>query len=164
MGLTNLSPIIAKIQDQPNWYQRRLLLQITKQWSQIVGTAVSQQTRPTGIYRQVLQVAVANSAWSQALMFERRQILAKLQPYLNKEAITDIHFSTAKWQTMSKPIAIPELLEHHPSYIAPHQHPQFIQLPLPPTDALNALQRLTQLVKTKRRAYQNAQDVAVPPH
>jgi len=160
MTLTNLLPALTKIQSQPNWQDRRRFLQIISHWQDIVGASVAQQTRPTGIYRDVLQVAVANSGWSQALAFERLRILSKLQPLLLKgmEPIVDIHFSTAKWNSFKpsdkeapesiKPI--PELLRQHPSYISPLQaSPKIRQLPLPPSTALEAFQRLSSIVKTQ---------------
>ncbi|AFY73015.1 putative RNA-binding protein containing Zn ribbon [Synechococcus sp. PCC 7502] len=165
MSLTSLSPIIATIQAQPSWQDRRRFLQIISHWHTVVGASVAQQTRPTGIYRNVLQVAVANSAWSQALAFERLRILSKLQPLLlnGMEPIVDIHFSTAKWNAIKQPIKeslnssqepkkpIPELLIQHPSYISPKrlEASQVKQLPLPPSNALEAFHRLTAIVKTQ---------------
>jgi predicted nucleic acid-binding Zn ribbon protein len=166
VSLTSLSPVIAKIQSQPNWQERRRFLQIISHWQEVVGVSVALQTRPTGIYRQVLQVAVSSSAWSQALAFERLRILAKLQALQpsNAKAITDIHFSTAKWHSLSVATSEiisnsiskatleqsppSELLTQHPSYVAPKPL-QTIQLPLPPSSALEAFQRLAAIVKTQ---------------
>jgi predicted nucleic acid-binding Zn ribbon protein len=157
MSLTNLLPVIAKIQSQPNWQDRRRFLQIISHWHEVVGASVAQQTRPTGIYRAVLQVSVSSSAWCQALVFERLRILSKLQPLLpaGMEPITDIHFSTAKWHSLKASVESPEsltsvseLLLHHPSYIAPKTL-KSTQLPLPPSTALEAFQRLSAIVKTQ---------------
>lgn len=157
MALTNLVPVIAKIQSQPNWQDRKRFLQIINRWHEVVGASVAQQTRPTGIYRQVLQVAVSSSTWSQALVFERLRILTKLQPLLPKgmEPITDIHFSTAKWHSLKTPIPltdstpVPEILLQHPSYISPTKSVEANQLMLPPSSALEAFQRLMAIVKTQ---------------
>ncbi len=131
MALTNLLSVINKIQSQPSWQERQRLLQISSLWPEVVGASVAQQTRPTGIYRQVLQVAVSSSTWSQALVFERRRILNKLLPLLapNLEPIVDIHFSTSKWKSGGESNmanaatnvleVIPEILLEHPCYIAP---------------------------------------------
>jgi predicted nucleic acid-binding Zn ribbon protein len=157
MALTNLVPVIAKIQSQPNWQDRQRFLQIINRWHEVVGASVAQQTRPTGIYRHVLQVAVSSSTWSQALVFERLRILSKLEPLLpsGMEPIVDIHFSTAKWHSLkptSKPAEsakpIPELLLLHPSYISP-KILKTSQLNLPPSSPLEAFQRLTAIVKTQ---------------
>ncbi len=157
MALTNLSPIIATIQSQPSWQDRRRFLQIISHWQEVVGASVAQQTRPTGIYRHVLQVAVSNSAWSQALVFERLRILGKLQPLLAKgmEPIVDIHFSTAKWSSFKSPVlskeplnSISELLRQHPSYISPRPL-QIKERSLPPTTPIEAFQRLASIVKTQ---------------
>jgi predicted nucleic acid-binding Zn ribbon protein len=157
MSLTSLLPIINKIQSQPNWQDRRRFLKITSLWHQLVGASVAKQTRPTGIYRHILQVAVSNSVWSQALAFERLRILSKLQPLLGHgmEPIIDIHFSTAKWNSpvkvapeFVKPELIPEILLQHPSYIAPSPK-STSQLSIPPSSAMEAFERLRSIVKTQ---------------
>ncbi len=161
MALTNLVPVIAKIQSQPNWQDRQRFLQIINRWHEVVGASVANQTRPTGIYRHVLQVAVSSSTWSQALVFERLRILSKLQPLLpsGMEPIVDIHFSTAKWHSLKPTLEsaesvklVPELLLQHPSYISPKsisKSTSVSQLTLPPSSALEAFQRLAAIVKTQ---------------
>jgi len=163
MALTNLIPTINKIQSQPNWQDRRRFLKIVSLWSKLVGESVAKQTRPTGIYRNILQVAVSSSAWSQALVFERIRIVSKLQPLLGSEMepIVDIHFSTAKWSSPPKAITespksetlqpLPEILIQHPSYIAPtpkkSTKDHATQLNIPPSNPLEAFERLRSLVK-----------------
>ncbi|MEE3719026.1 DUF721 domain-containing protein [Tumidithrix elongata RA019] len=151
MSLTGLSQVIGHIQSQTNWRQRNQFLQILQTWSEIVGDSVASQTRPTGVYQQVLQVAVSSSVWSQALSFERVRILTKLNAQLAiAPAIADIHFSTAKWASKPKQPLRPDLteqLKQHPSYLsvattqtAPVK---------PPQDALEAFDRWSALIKQR---------------
>lgn len=160
MALTNLSQVIGQIQTQEGWQQRRQFLLILEHWSRIVGESVAMQTRPTGIYRQVLQVAVSNSSWSQALTFERQRILKKLHPFLAgyPETVKDIHFSTAKWFSTKEerspvPVDPSEFIKQHPSYIsvkidlAPLSRSKADQ-PKEPLDALTAFNRWANLVKS----------------
>jgi predicted nucleic acid-binding Zn ribbon protein len=151
MSLTGLSQVIGHIQSQSNWRQRTQFLQISQAWSEIVGASVAGQTRPTGIYQQVLQVAVSSSVWSQALSFERVRILAKLNDRLAiAPAILDIHFSTAKWASKPKQLQrqdLAEELKRHPSYLAVTT-PQSAPVK-PPQDPLEAFDRWSVLIKQR---------------
>jgi predicted nucleic acid-binding Zn ribbon protein len=115
--LTSLTQVITHIQSQENWQQQRRFLKILEYWSNVVGDSVAQQTRPTGVYREILQVAVSSPVWSQALMFERFRILAKLNPMLvgMGETIQDIRFSTAKWLTTPPKLLTKQAESQHPS-------------------------------------------------
>ncbi len=162
MSLNSLAQVIDRIQSQENWQHHRQYLQILEHWATAVGESVAEQTRPCGVYRQVLQVAVSSSVWSQALVFERRRILVKLNPKLVGSAppLLDIHFSTAKWASPSKPInksnnpawaltAEPEpseLLKLHPSFVRSPQS-SLPAHPRPPETALEAFQRWSAAVK-----------------
>jgi predicted nucleic acid-binding Zn ribbon protein len=160
MSLSTLGQVIDLIQSKESWQHHRQFLQIVEHWPHVVGESVAQQTRPSGVYRQVLQVAVSSSVWSQALVFERRRILAKLNPMLVGSAppLADIHFSTAKWsslpnQTTNK-AGLGAVKASEPSELM-QQHPSFMQSPrsMPqananqPTTALEAFQRWSNAVK-----------------
>jgi predicted nucleic acid-binding Zn ribbon protein len=151
MSLTGLSQVIGHIQSQTNWQQRNQFLQILQTWSEIVGVSVAGQTRPTGVYQQVLQVAVSSSVWSQALSFERIRILAKLNAQLAiAPAIIDIRFSTAKWASKPKQLIRPDLaeqLKQHPSYLSGTNPPEIVAKP--PEDALEAFDRWSALIKQR---------------
>ncbi|UXE61182.1 MAG: DUF721 domain-containing protein [Woronichinia naegeliana WA131] len=121
MSLTGLPNILHDIQSPNSWQQRRQYLFILEKWSDIVGDLVAKQTCPMGVYQKNLQVAVSSSVWSQALAFERVRILAKINTLSGGDrslAITDIHFSTAKWATQQQTIAQSKvMMEDHPSYL-----------------------------------------------
>jgi predicted nucleic acid-binding Zn ribbon protein len=108
MGLQSLPHLLNSISSQESWRGRRQFQMLVSCWPEIVGQAVAAQTRPTGIQRQVLQVATASSAWAQNLAFERHTILAKLNAKLGPSPglnlgleLSDIRFSTAQWQSES---------------------------------------------------------------
>ncbi len=157
MTFSTLDQIIGKIQAQPSWQGRRHFLKVLEHWKHVVGDRVAIETQPTGIYRNILHVAASGSTWSQALTFERRRILDKLQHYLvNYPPLEDIHFSTARWETgkksrvlTPKPQSKSDLFKRHPSYIPPTNVTLFAKKnsPLPPETALEAFQRLANIVK-----------------
>jgi predicted nucleic acid-binding Zn ribbon protein len=159
MALNSLGQVIDRIQSQENWQHHRQYLQILEYWAVAVGESVAEQTRPCGVYRQVLQVAVSSSVWSQALVFERRRILVKLNPKLVGSAppLLDIHFSTAKWASPSKPLNKPtsglaaepelsELMKLHPSFVRSPQS-SLPANPRAPETAMEAFQRWSNAVK-----------------
>ncbi len=98
MALQSLQRVMKQIQQQKAWRSQQTFRQITSRWTELVGEAVSLQTRPTSLQDQVLQVAVANSSWAQNLMFERRRLLQKINAELSL-SLRDIRFSTAKWNS-----------------------------------------------------------------
>ncbi len=99
MGLQSLPQLLNSISSQESWRGRRQFQMLVNCWPEIVGQVVATQTRPTGIQRQVLQVATSSSAWAQNLAFERHTILAKLNTKLDQLKLSDIRFSTAQWQS-----------------------------------------------------------------
>jgi predicted nucleic acid-binding Zn ribbon protein len=121
MSLTGLPNILHDIQSRTSWQQRCQYLLIAEKWAEIVGDSVAKQTSPIGVYQKTLQVAVSSAVWSQALSFERIRILAKVNALVGGSsnlAITDIHFSTAKWATHQQDIAKRTVIaEDHPSYL-----------------------------------------------
>ncbi|MBD2178996.1 DUF721 domain-containing protein [Pseudanabaena sp. FACHB-1998] len=121
MSLTGLPNILHDIQSRTSWQQRCQYLLIVEKWAEIVGDSVAKQTSPIGVYQKTLQVAVSSAVWSQALTFERVRILAKVNALVGSSsnlAITDIHFSTAKWATHQQALAQRQVIsEEHPSYL-----------------------------------------------
>lgn len=102
MGLQSLPQLLNSISNQESWQGRRQFQRLVACWPEIVGQAVAAQTRPTGIQRQVLQVATSSSAWAQNLAFERHTILAKLSARLGGDLeLNDIRFSTAQWPSQT---------------------------------------------------------------
>lgn len=138
MGLQSLPQLLNSISNQESWRGRRQFQMLLACWPEIVGQVVAAQTRPTGLQRQVLQVATSSSAWAQNLAFERHTILAKLNARLEKELgpLSDIRFSTAQWPSSgagrSGAEANPEgenlseaaiLWRDHPSRVQPVNQP-----------------------------------------
>ena len=61
-------------------------------WSETVGEIVSKNTEPTSIEHGILSIKTTTSAWRQELLFQKKQIIKKLNKKLNKKLIKDIRF------------------------------------------------------------------------
>ena len=61
-------------------------------WSETVGETVSKNTEPTSIEHGILSIKTTTSAWRQELLFQKKQIIKKLNKKLNKILIKDIRF------------------------------------------------------------------------
>ena len=118
MSLQPLNHVLSNLEKQESWRSRRQFSRILEIWPKAVGYAVAKQTRPVGLQRHILQVATASSAWAQTLVFERRQILEKLNAQLSL-TLVDIRFSTAQWRSPQiKPRSSEQsrLWREHPSW------------------------------------------------
>ncbi|MGG6293572.1 DUF721 domain-containing protein [Leptolyngbya sp. AN02str] len=123
MQFDSLTHLIRALEQQDTWLARRQFQRVGECWSRVVGAAVAAQTRPIALQRQVLQVATSSSAWAQNLMFERQNILEKLNAEL-PFTITDIRFSNAQWHAnkSAEPEGLSDsalLWKQHPSYVEP---------------------------------------------
>lgn len=117
--LKSLNHILATVENQPQWQGPQEFQRLLGLWSQVVGKAVADQTRPCSLSRDVLYVATSSSVWVQELKFRRRTILRKLNAHLSSP-LTDIHFSTAQWENPSTPTFgedVAALWQEHPSRI-----------------------------------------------
>lgn len=117
--LRSLNHILATVENQPQWQGPQEFQRLLEVWSDVVGKAVADQTRPCSISRDVLYVAASSSVWVQELKFRRRPILKKLNVHLST-SLTDIHFSTTQWQENSAATWGPnsaKLWQEHPSRV-----------------------------------------------
>jgi len=117
--LKSLNHILATVENQPQWQGPQEFQRLLQVWSEVVGKAVADQTRPCSISRDVLYVAASSSVWVQELKFRRRTILKKLNAHLSTP-LTDIHFSTTQWQEISAATWGPNsarLWQEHPSRV-----------------------------------------------
>lgn len=120
MPFNSLNQVLGSLENQDRWRQQQQFRQLLVCWTEVVGTAVSAQTRPLFIQRQVLQVATSSAAWAQNLAFERCRILKKLNASLPYH-LTDIRFSTAQWRSTKFDANSSEsdiLWQSHPSYVS----------------------------------------------
>lgn len=123
MSFKSLSHILEVLENQAQWKEGQEFRHLQKCWPQVVGPAVAKQTRLLSIQRQTLRVATSSAVWSQTLTFERRRILAKLNPLLPRPLV-DIRFFTDGWPTHPDSTQSPhsELqpgsLQAHPSSMA----------------------------------------------
>lgn len=63
------------------------------QWSEIVGTTISEQAEPVGLRNGVLYLWVRNSTWMQQFYFMKRQILQTLHKKAGLTQIRDLSFT-----------------------------------------------------------------------
>jgi len=137
MSLDSLSQVLEQISRKPTWRRHKRLAVILQCWQELVGQDVARQTRPTGIFQEVLQVATSSAVWCQELSLQRSPILSKINQILLRthpqELLKDIHFSTVRWQ---QDTASP-LTKSRPSSVVLE----------PPADALTAVQRLRQTLE-----------------
>ena len=125
--MQSIQTLMQTLERSPQWQANASLRRILAKWPQLVGEAVAQHSRPTKIYRRVLQVSVSSAAWSQTLTFERSRILQKLHEALpeTQTSIQDLRFAAADWTRLSQrsqPTARPTLADH-PSWAAFPQRP-----------------------------------------
>lgn len=119
MALQALNNLLNALEKQPAWQTYRQFRLILDRWPAIVGAIVAEHTQPLAIHQGVLYVAAANHLWAQNLMFERIRILDKLNS-LADLALSDIRFSTARWQATpqsSSPLGAAMLWQEHPSFL-----------------------------------------------
>ncbi|MGD1861480.1 MAG: DciA family protein [Leptolyngbyaceae cyanobacterium] len=120
--MESIQALMQSLERSPQWRASASLRRILFLWPQLVGEAVAQHSRPTNIYRQVLQVSVSSAAWSQTLTFERSRILQNLHTRLpeTQPAIRDLRFATADWHRMTQQ-SVPTATasnRQHPSWAA----------------------------------------------
>jgi predicted nucleic acid-binding Zn ribbon protein len=61
-------------------------------WPEVVGETVSRVTRPDRVSGDRLIVKVENHAWRNELVYQKQEILAKLNRSLKETVISDIVF------------------------------------------------------------------------
>jgi predicted nucleic acid-binding Zn ribbon protein len=155
MGFTPLNRVLNHIDQQTAARSRQIFQQILISWVDVVGRAVSAQTRPVTVQRRVLQVATSNSTWAQNLAFERQRLLAKLNQRLGlpeAEQLLDIRFSTAQWTRSPQPqstlFEAQSIWQAHPSRVSDAPKPYQEE---PPGDANTMFQRWADRMKARSR-------------
>jgi hypothetical protein len=99
------------------------------QWTTIVGPRIAGRTRVGGLFKNVLTVKVASSAWSNELSFLKVDLIAKLQRA--GYDVTDLRFRLDRIEETKAP------MRRGPSQAAPTTG----QTPLPP-ELLERLQKV----------------------
>ncbi len=125
MALEGLGGLIKGLESQESWQVQRQFRLVLLHWPKSVGFAVARVARPVSIQRGTLYVATSTAAWAQTLLYERLNILRKLNRY-QPLPLKGIRFSTAQWtqnqartksQSQSENPQAKGRLAHHPSYI-----------------------------------------------
>jgi predicted nucleic acid-binding Zn ribbon protein len=102
MALEGLNAVLSQLK-RTQWRDQQSFETFVRLWPEIVGAAVSAQTRPIKLNTQgILYVAVSSGAWAQNLAFERIRILKKVNTAWNG-SVKDIYFSTRDWHHSPSP-------------------------------------------------------------
>jgi predicted nucleic acid-binding Zn ribbon protein len=107
---------------------------LVQQWPEVVGQRAAPNSRPLGIQRGTLQVAVSSPVWGQTLMFERSRLLSRLNQQLHRP-LRDMRFSTARWHET------PGVGTPYEQAMLSHQHPCYVEPPAAPPPAPPRLER-----------------------
>lgn len=65
---------------------------IVEAWPVVMGNFISQYTKEVFVKNQVLHVKVTSPAIKQNLMMERKNLVQRLNQYVDAQVIEDIHF------------------------------------------------------------------------
>jgi predicted nucleic acid-binding Zn ribbon protein len=116
MAFRTVKDILDALEARGHWQTPPLQI-LLKCWHEIVGSSIVLHTRPKSIRNDVLHVATSSAAWAQTLMFERKSLLIKVNQKLSAP-LTDIHFSTASWNSSTRVIKLERPLhQEHPCYV-----------------------------------------------
>ncbi len=61
-------------------------------WPEIVGKAVAENTQAESVEHGVLTIKTSSSAWRQELMFQKSEIVSKINERIGNNTIKDIKF------------------------------------------------------------------------
>lgn len=145
--MESIQQLIGHLERNPQWQAQVQFRRIVALWPTVVGPAVSQHSRPTGLQQQVLQVAVSSAAWAQTLTLERLTILQKLRDRLPADSQpSDLRFSTGRWASAPKGTPLGQLGATRRDLPLPHRH---CQRERPPT-AVDAFQQWAEWLQAQQ--------------
>ncbi|MFO7665795.1 MAG: DUF721 domain-containing protein [Desulfobacterales bacterium] len=61
-------------------------------WKDVVGEAISNNSKPGGFKGKILLVYVSNPVWIQELQYYKKDIITKINDAIGKELVCDIKF------------------------------------------------------------------------
>ncbi|MDL2280501.1 DUF721 domain-containing protein [Selenomonadales bacterium OttesenSCG-928-I06] len=71
-------------------------------WDKIVGSQISENCFPVSIDKGILKLKVKNSAWSHHLMMMKKEVIQKINSYINENLVKDIFFSAGYYGEKKK--------------------------------------------------------------
>lgn len=69
---------------------------LEKQWPEVVGATIADQTLPVAFERGILYIWVRHSAWMQQLWYFREPIKDKVNEYLGKAWVQQVKFTLSR--------------------------------------------------------------------
>ena len=131
MGLNGIQSLFRHLQRQPGWEALRRYQVVQGVWEKVIDPLLLSQTRPLGIQRQVLTIAVSSPALAQNLQLQRVNLLKNLNEQLSQqseEVLLDLRFSALHWHQRRSPVTLQPL--NNPATLpepvvppSPHQTP-----------------------------------------
>jgi predicted nucleic acid-binding Zn ribbon protein len=117
MSWSSINQVITNITQQPAWDAYRAWQEILVAWPtvldslQINSPDLASQIYPRVRNNDVLQVATNSAALADLCTWQRRSILKALNATLT-EPLTDIRFSTGRWQIPAPPTVTVEQVDY----------------------------------------------------
>jgi len=148
MGLNGIQSLLRHLQRQPGWEALRRYQRVQVAWQKVMDPRLLSLTRPLGVQRQVLTIAVVSPALAQNLQLQRLSLLKQLNEELDQEseeALTDLRFSALLWHQRRSPASSPTL-----ENAAPLPRP-IVPPPPPRPPAQNVNEALTRWLHTLER-------------
>jgi hypothetical protein len=88
-----LSSVMPGVLKEIGLDRRRVELEISKVWNNLIDPNIAAHAQPTGLNKGTLFVTVDNSVWlSEIVRYRRKEILDRLQHSFGKEFIARISF------------------------------------------------------------------------
>ncbi|NOQ46473.1 MAG: DUF721 domain-containing protein [Desulfobulbaceae bacterium] len=80
------------IYGEKNWQGQWELFSLVKNWCEIAGNSIADQTTPAYFRHDVLWVFVRSSAWMQHVQILKPELISKVNQYLRRMEISDIRW------------------------------------------------------------------------
>lgn len=141
----NLEALLRKRQ----WGNQVYLFALERQWAEITGPEIAQQSMPAFFRRDVLWIYVQGSAWMQQLQFAKLEMLAQINTFLQPQcAVVDLRF-------LEYPPELQKIIQQdrrfHPSPVDPVAEQKFTVMAdsIPDIDTKEALCRMWRRLTAK---------------
>jgi hypothetical protein len=86
------SKLISQLMARKGYGQTQVADHVEQQWQTAVGLSLGQSSRTGNFRRGILEVIVKNSSVMQELMFQKRNIIQRLNAESDRQQISDVKF------------------------------------------------------------------------
>lgn len=95
-GVVRLGDILPQLIVRYGLHHRRDLEGLTEAWNQAVGEPYAALSRPVGLKRGTLEIAVPHNAFVQELSFRNKELLDSMRNAMKDEKINKIKYVVSK--------------------------------------------------------------------